>query len=341
MDIYKDIFESAVRFEEAKADNDFLGTLVFNWGRSDVFNKNHRYYPHKTFIAAVNELNTRIGKANVPGQVDHPVSGGSTRLGDVSHILTKVWMDENKVAWAQASILDTQKGRDTLKIIKSGVAIGASLRGYGEVDSSGKVKPGLQVKTVDLVVDPSFGADARVDQSSVIESYISEEEYQFSENDLQEITSAMDELKDETIAAIQEKLAKEENIEMTAGKVKALSLWIRLQKDNPNIPPFHKWFDEQQKLFAQNDPNRRQAINEELYRQSRIREEKNIAGFSGDRNANLLYSSRKRIEARQREIDEALEGKTMSNKTISRLFAEACLAGYKGSRADWIREFGF
>ena len=242
---YKDIFESNCRLTEAK-DSNYLGTLVFNWGRSDVFNKNHRYYPHKTFIAAVNELNTRIGKANVPGQVDHPVSGGSTRLGDVSHILTKVWMDENKVAWAQASILDTQKGRDTLKIIKSGVAIGASLRGYGEVDSSGKVKPGLQVKTVDLVVDPSFGADARVDQSSVIESYISEEEYEFSENDLNEITSALDSLNDETILLIQEKLEKDDNIQMTAGKVKALSLWIKLSKDDPNIVPFHKWFKEQQ-----------------------------------------------------------------------------------------------
>ena len=222
---------------------------------------------------------------------------------------------------------------------KTKTKIGASLRGFGEVGSDGKVKPGLEIRAIDFVSSPSFGASATVDQGNVFESFVPE--YEFTEDDLQEITSAMDELKDETIAAIQEKLAKEENIEMTAGKVKALSLWIRLQKDNPNIPPFHKWFDEQQKLFAQNDPNRRQAINEELYRQSRIREEKNIAGFSGDRNANLLYSSRKRIEARQREIDEALEGKTMSNKTISRLFAEACLAGYKGSRADWIREFGF
>lgn len=332
---YKDIFESAVRVVEGKSrKSGFLDDIEFPWGRSDVFNKNHRYYPHKTFESAVNALNTRIGKANIPGQVDHPLGGGSTRLGDVSHILTKVWMDENKVAWARASILDTQKGRDTLKIIKSGVTIGASLRGYGEVDKDGKVKPGLQVKTVDLVVDPSFGADARVDQSSVIESYISEEEYQFSENDLQEITSAMDELSDETIALIQEKLAKEDNIEMSAEKVKALTLWIRMSKDNPNIAPFHKWFEEQQQLFAQNDPNRQQELNEGLRHRASVIEEKRISGAG-------YGIDRKRIEARQREIDKALEGKTMTERTISRLFAEACLAGYKGSRADWIREFGF
>jgi hypothetical protein len=332
---YKDIFESAVRVVEGKSrKSGFLDDIEFPWGRSDVFNKNHRYYPHKTFTAAVTGLNNRIGKANVPGQVDHPLGGGSTRLGDVSHILTKVWMDENKVAWARASILDTQKGRDTLKIIKSGVTIGASLRGYGEVDKDGKVKPGLEVKTVDLVVDPSFGADARVDQSSVIESYISEVEYQFSENDLQEITSAMDELNDETISLIQKKLSEEDNIEMSAEKVKALTLWIRMSKDNPNIAPFHEWFEEQRKLFAKDDPNLQEELNDGLRREANLREEKNIAGAS-------YGTDRKRIEKRQQEIDEALSGKKMSEKTVSRLFAEALLAGYKGSRADWIREFGF
>jgi hypothetical protein len=242
-------------------------------------------------------------------------------------------MDENKVAWARASILDTQKGRDTLKIIKSGVTIGASLRGFGEVDKEGKVKPGLQVKTVDLVVDPSFGADARVDQSSVIESYISEEEYEFSENDLNEITSALDSLNDETILLIQEKLEKDDNIQMTAGKVKALSLWIKLSKDDPNIVPFHKWFKEQQEKFAQDNPNLQEELNDGLRRQANIREEKRVAGVYG--------VDRRRIEARQKEIDEALQGKTMSEKTISRLFAEYVLAGGRLSRAGYIKKFGF
>lgn len=335
MNRYNDMFESTYSWIEAKEkDPQFLGTLVFSWGRSDVFNKNHRYYPHKTFESAVTGLNNRIGKANVPGQVDHPLGGGSTRLGDVSHILTRVWMDKNKVAWAEAKLLKTQKAKDTLRIIQSGVAIGASLRGFGEVDKEGKVKPGLEVKTVDLVVDPSFGADARIDKSSVIESFIPEGEYEFNENDLQEITSALDSLNDSTIAAIQEKLAKDDHIEMTAEKVKALALWIKMSKDNPNIAPFHKWFAEQQQLFAQDNPNLQEELNEELRRQANIKEEERISGVS-------FGIDRKRIEKRQQEIDSALQGKTMSEKTVSRLFAEAVLAGYRGSRASWIREFGF
>ena len=338
---FKDIFESVlVELVETPEDKQFLSRVKFKWGKSDEWNNNKRFYPDLVATSAIKTFNNESQKGvGIVGQLDHPIGTSGTLLSNASHLITKVWKDDSKVWWAEAKVMRTSKGRDLLAVLKTKTKIGASLRGFGEVGSDGKVKPGLEIRAIDFVSSPSFGASATVDQGNVFESFVPE--YEFTEDDLQEITSAMDELKDETIAAIQEKLAKEENIEMTAGKVKALSLWIRLQKDNPNIPPFHKWFDEQQKLFAQNDPNRRQAINEELYRQSRIREEKNIAGFSGDRNANLLYSSRKRIEARQREIDEALEGKTMSNKTISRLFAEACLAGYKGSRADWIREFGF
>lgn len=331
---FLEVNESIVEFTEAKDDN-FLGALKFPFGKAEIMNKNKHFYPFKIFDHAVTGLNTRAEKgAGVIGQLDHPIGTGSTLLANASHILTKVWMDSNKEAWAEAKIFDTSRGRDLLAILKSGAKIGSSLRGYGEIDKDGKIKAGLEIKTVDLVVDPSFGASASVDQSNVFESFVPEGKYEFNENDLQEITSAMDTLSDATIAAIQEKLAKEENIEMTAGKVKALALWIRMSKDNPNIPPFHKWFEEQQQLFAQNDPNRQQELNEELRRQANIKEEKNIAGVS-------YGTDRRRIEERQKEIDSALQGKTMSEKTISRLFAEACLAGYKGSRADWIKKFGF
>jgi len=83
-------------------------------------------------------------------------------------------MDKDKVAWAEAKILPTTRGKDALTIIKSNVKIGASLRGFGEIDSSGKVKPGLEVRAVDLVVDPSFGADATITQKNVYEAFTPE-----------------------------------------------------------------------------------------------------------------------------------------------------------------------
>lgn len=333
MNRYRDIFESTHKWTEAK-DSRFLGTLVFSWGRSDVFNKNHRYYPHKTFESAVNALNTRIEKANVPGQVDHPMGGGSTRLADVSHILTKVWMDKNKVAWAEAKFLKTQKAKDALEIIKSDVKIGASLRGFGEIDKEGKVKSGLEIKTVDLVVDPSFGDDAGIDQNSVIESYVPEEEAGFTNEDLKYITNAMNGLSDQTIVMIQEKLEKSDGIVMTEERIKGLILWIKMSKNNPNIKPFHEWFIEMQKKLGVKSSNFQEEINSGLRRKANLKEEKRIAGFS-------FGVDKLRLEKRQKEIDEALKGKKMSDKTVSRLFAEYVLAGGKLSRSEYIKEFGF
>ena len=328
---YKDVVESQL-YELAEAKGTvFLSKWKFSFGKSDVFNKNQRYYPKKIFTSAVEALNTRIQKNPVPGMTDHPLGGGNTRLSDVSHVLLKTWM-ENGVAWAEAGILDTTRGKDTIKILKSNVPIGASLRGFGETDREGKVKPGLEIRTVDLVCDPSFGPDATITQANVIESYVLEEE-EFNEEDLKQITDAMEGLSDSTIALIQEKLEKSDHIEFSPERIKGLILWMKMSKDNPNIAPFHEWFVDMQEKFGLNDSNFREELNEGLRRQANIKEEKRIAGVYG--------VDKRRIEARQKEIDEALNGSKYDQKTISRLFAEACLAGFKGSRAELIKKYGF
>lgn len=207
---YKDLFDSKVWLTEAKEkDPEFLGTLIFSFGKSDVFNLNHRYYPHKTFLAAVNGLNTRIQASPVPGMADHPTGGGGTLLGGVSHILTKTWMDKDKVAWAEAKILPTTRGKDALTIIKSNVKIGASLRGFGEVDSGGKVKPGLEVRAVDLVVDPSFGADAMITQKNVYEAFTPES----AETDSGEENNDPQDKKPEDTKQHEEKMKEIKNLE--------------------------------------------------------------------------------------------------------------------------------
>jgi len=332
---YKDVVESQL-YELAEAKGTvFLSKWKFSFGKSDVFNKNQRYYPKKTFTSAVEALNTRIQKNPVPGMTDHPLGGGNTRLSDVSHVLLKTWM-ENGVAWAEAGILNTTRGKDTLKILKSNVPLGASLRGFGEVGSDGKVKPGLDIRSVDIVCDPSFGPDATITQANVIESYIAEEE--FNEEDLKQVTDAMDELSDATVQRLQEMLEKDGGGDWSKQELKALPLYIKALKDNPKLPTFHEWYKSWQEKFAGGERDQ-YAINEELYGQSIVKNEERLAGSFDS--ANTLYSSRKRIEARQKEIDQALSGKVMTEKTVSRLYAEYVLAGGHLSRADWIREFGF
>jgi len=338
---FKDILESVlVELVETPKDKQFLAGLKFTWGKSDKRSKNNTFYTDLVATPAIVAFNTESQKgAGIVGQLDHPIGTAGTLLANASHLITKVWKDDSKVWWAEAKIMDTTRGRDLLAVLKTKTKIGASLRGFGEVDSSGKVKAGLQIRAIDFVSSPSFGASATVDQGNVFESYVPDEKYEFTEDDLTAVTDAMDELNDEVVAMIQEKLKKMDHVDMTKNEIKAMPIWIRMSKDHPDIKPFHEWFKEQQKLFGQNEPQDQYALNEEKRRQSTFKNEERMAGTF--RSANTMYGSRQRIEARQKEIDQALAGKTMTGKTVSRLFAEYVLAGGHLSRADWIKEFGF
>jgi len=245
-------------------------------------------------------------------------------------------MDKNKVAWAEAKFLKTQKAKDALEIIKSDVKIGASLRGFGEIDKEGKVKSGLEIKTVDLVVDPSFGDDARIDQTSVIESYVSEEEIEdeWNENDIKELTKAIEPLSDATVKMIQEKLENSDGIVMTEERIKGLILWIKCSKTDSAIKPFDKWFIAQQEKLGIKGSNFQEEINDGLRRKANLKAEKRLAGFS-------FGADKIRLEKRQKELDEAFKGSRHNEKTLSRLFAEYVLAGGKLGRADYIKEYGF
>lgn len=342
MDKYKDILEGMIaELTETPDDKQFLANAKFTWGRSEKRSKNNTFYPDPVATSAIEKFNKEAQKnVGVCGQLDHPMGTGSTLLANVSHLITKVWKDKEKVWWADAKIMRTSRGRDLLAVLKTGTKIGASLRGVGEIDSQGKVKAGLEVRAIDFVSSPSFGSDATVDKSSVFESYVPEEDEDgWNEENFEQLTEAMDGLSDSTITIIQEKLKKCSNIEMTEERIKGLILWIKCSKENPNIAAFDEWFAEQQEKFGATDPNFKEELNDGLRRQANLRNEERTAGSS--QSANTLFLSKKRIESRQKEIDEALEGKTMTEKTTSRLFAEAILAGYKGSRADWIKEFGF
>ena len=167
-----EIYESLFHLHEAK-DKNFLGRIIFPWSRADVLNLNNRIYPKEVLSTAVENLDKEIKKANVAGTIEHP-GGIHSRLDKVSHVLEKVWMKSGR-ALAQIRILNTTAGRDTMTLIKSGVKVGASSRGIGEVGYGRKIQPGLVIKSIDLVSAPSFGKDAQITQANIIESYVPSE----------------------------------------------------------------------------------------------------------------------------------------------------------------------
>ncbi|OUV76758.1 MAG: hypothetical protein CBC91_04735 [Rickettsiales bacterium TMED131] len=120
-----------------------------------VRNANQRVYPVEEIGRAVKTLNDQIqGGYSVLGEVDHP-EGLNINLDRVSHMITETWMDGPN-GYGKMKILPTPMGNLVKTMLESGVKLGVSSRGSGNVseDGSGHVSD-FEIITVDVVAQPS------------------------------------------------------------------------------------------------------------------------------------------------------------------------------------------
>ena len=121
--------------------------------QGDIRNQNQRVYSSQEIGRAVKTLNEQIsGGYSVLGEVDHPADL-KINLDRVSHMITKMWMDGPN-GYGKLKILPTPMGQLIETMLTSGVKLGVSSRGSGEVDASGNVQ-GFEIITVDIVAQPS------------------------------------------------------------------------------------------------------------------------------------------------------------------------------------------
>lgn len=119
-----------------------------------VKNANQRVYPVAEISNAVKQLNEQItGGYSVLGEVDHP-DDLKINLDRVSHMITEMWMDGPN-GYGKLKILPTPMGTLVRTMLESGVKLGVSSRGSGNVqESSGNVSD-FEIVTVDVVAQPS------------------------------------------------------------------------------------------------------------------------------------------------------------------------------------------
>jgi hypothetical protein len=119
-----------------------------------VKNANERIYPVSEIENAVETLNKQIHEGySVLGEVDHP-DDLKINLDRVSHMITSMWMDGAN-GFGKLKILPTPMGQLVRTMLESGVKLGVSSRGSGNVnDSDGKVSD-FEIITVDVVAQPS------------------------------------------------------------------------------------------------------------------------------------------------------------------------------------------
>jgi len=119
-----------------------------------VKNANQRIYPVSEIGNAVKTLKDQIdGGYSVLGEVDHP-DDLKVNLDRVSHMITDMWMDGPN-GFGKMKILPTPMGNLVKTMLESGVKLGVSSRGAGEVNESTGEVNGFEIITVDVVAQPS------------------------------------------------------------------------------------------------------------------------------------------------------------------------------------------
>jgi hypothetical protein len=142
---------------ESEEAADGSGKTLFMKGiciQGDQRNANERIYPAREIAKAVQTINEQIKTGHsVLGEVDHP-DDLKINLDRVSHMIENMWM-EGTDGYGKLKILPTPMGGLVKTMLDSGVKLGVSSRGSGNVnDHNGHVSD-FEIVTVDVVAQPS------------------------------------------------------------------------------------------------------------------------------------------------------------------------------------------
>ena len=120
----------------------------------DKRNANDRIYPLHEINKAVTTINTQIREGNsVLGEVDHP-EDLKINLDRVCHSVEGMWMD-GTAGCGKLKILPTPMGELIKTLLTSGVKLGVSSRGSGNVDDRTGHVSDFEIVTIDVVAQPS------------------------------------------------------------------------------------------------------------------------------------------------------------------------------------------
>ena len=120
-----------------------------------IKNANQRTYPVQEIAKATKTLNDQISSGySVLGEVDHP-DDLKINLDRVSHMITEMWMDGPN-GYGKMKILPTPMGQLVKTMLESGVKLGVSSRGSGNMSEYGNGEVSdFEIIPVDVVAQPS------------------------------------------------------------------------------------------------------------------------------------------------------------------------------------------
>ena len=136
---------------DGKGKNLYMKGIFIEGG---VKNANQRVYPVHEITKAVDTINEQLkGGYSVLGELDHP-DDLKINLDRVTHMIEQMWMD-GPCGHGQLKMLPTPMGKIVESMLSSGVKLGVSSRGSGNVNESSGHVSDFEIITVDIVAQPS------------------------------------------------------------------------------------------------------------------------------------------------------------------------------------------
>ena len=131
----------------------------------DLPNRNGRIYPTSVIKNGINSayVQERLRRHGWVGESGHPLSEDVKRQlrieqSNISHIIRKVWFNRNLLMGEVETAL-TERGKDMQGLIRQGMEVAFSLRGFGKVtEKKGnylQINDPLNILTYDFVIHPS------------------------------------------------------------------------------------------------------------------------------------------------------------------------------------------
>lgn len=146
----------------------------------DDVSLNNRLYSKELWENCINKVEPRFQSGGIPGTIGHdqPLDEKALMDGNISHLVSRLWINENNIGMGEILVLGTESGRNLNTCLRAGMPIPVSSRAFGKISGQGKMGEDIidpesfVLESFDFVLNPGV----QTAYPKVVESNKSEED---------------------------------------------------------------------------------------------------------------------------------------------------------------------